>query len=45
MKDTLDGIKSKLEYAEEYISDLEDRVVTVTQAEDQEEKNFEVAIV
>lgn len=33
MKNTLDGISSRLDDAEEWISDLEDRAMDCTQAE------------
>ena len=37
MKNTLEGIKSRLNDTEEQISELEDRVVEITEAEQKEE--------
>ena len=38
MKNTLEGIKGRLDDTEEWISDLKDRVVEITQAEQKNEK-------
>ena len=38
MKNTLEGINSRLDDAEEWISDLEDRIVEITQSEGQKRK-------
>ena len=38
IKNTLDGINSNLEEAEEWINDLEDRVMEINQAEQMKEK-------
>ena len=40
IKNTLEGINSRLEDAEEQISDLEDRVVQITKTEQQKEKRI-----
>ena len=40
MKNTLEGFKSRLDEAEEQISNLEDRAVELTQTEQQKEKEF-----
>ena len=40
MKNTIEGINSRLEYAEEWTSDLEDKVVEITQSEQQKEKRL-----
>ena len=40
MKNTLEGINSRLEDAEEQISDLQDIVVEITQSEQKKEKNI-----
>ena len=37
MKNTLEGIKSRLDDREEWISKLEDRIVEITQAEQKKE--------
>ena len=38
MKNTLEGINSRITEAEEWISDLEDRMVEITAAEQEEKK-------
>ena len=38
MKITLQGTNSRLDYAEEWINDLDDRVVEITQSNQQKEK-------
>lgn len=43
MEDTLEGIKSRLEDAEKWTSNLEDRVMESTQPEQQKEKTMRVA--
>ena len=40
MKNTLEGTNSRLEDAEEWISYLEDRVVEITQSEQQKERRI-----
>lgn len=40
MKNTLEGINSRQQDAEERVSDLEDRLVEIIQSEQQKEKNF-----
>lgn len=40
MRNTLEGINSRLDETEEWISDLEDRVVKITQTEQKEKKSF-----
>lgn len=40
MKNTLEGINSRLNDAEEQISDLEDRVMEIAQSEQQKEKRI-----
>ena len=40
MKNTLEGINSRLEDAEEQIGDLEDRIVEITQSQEQKEKRY-----
>ena len=42
MKNTLEGIKSRLNDTEEWISELEDRVVEITDAERIKEKSKEM---
>ena len=39
IKDTLEGSNSKLDDTEEWISELKDTVVEITQAEQKKEKN------
>ena len=39
-KNTLDGINNRLKEAEEWISDLEDRVMESTQAEQEREEDI-----
>ena len=39
-KNTLEAIHSRLDYTEEWISDLEDRVVEITDAEQTKEKRL-----
>ena len=41
MKNTLEGINSRITQAEEWISDLEDRMVEITTAEQNKEKKNE----
>ena len=40
MKNTLERMKSRLRDTEEHISDLEDRVMEITQSEQQKEKQI-----
>ena len=40
MKNTLEGINSRLGYIEEHISDLKDRIIEITQSEQQKEKQI-----
>lgn len=40
MKNTIEGINSRQQDAEERVSDLEDRLVEIIQSEQQKEKNF-----
>ena len=40
MKNTLEGINSRITEAEEWISDLEDKIVEITTAEQNEEKRM-----
>jgi len=40
MKNTLEGINSRLGDTEENISDLEDRIVEITQTEQQKERRI-----
>ena len=40
MKNTLEEINSRLGYTEEHISDLEDRIIEITQSELQKEKQI-----
>ena len=40
MKNTLEGINSRLNKAEEWISELEDRVVEITTTEQKKEKRM-----
>ena len=42
-KNTLDGIKRRLGDAEEWSSDLESRIVKLTQSEQQKEEFFEMS--
>ena len=39
-KNTLEGIKSRLSNTEEHISDLEDRIMEITQIENQKKNAF-----
>ena len=39
-----EGINSRLDYSEEEISNLEDRVVEITQSEQQKEKNIMIQL-
>ena len=39
MKNTIKGTNSTLDYAEEWISDMEDKIVKITQLQQQREKN------
>ena len=41
MKNTLEGINSRITEAEEWISDLEDRMVEITAAEQEEKKEWQ----
>ena len=41
MKNTQEGINSRITEVEEWISDLEDRMVEITATEQNKEKNFE----
>ena len=40
MKNTLEGINSRLSETEECISDLEDKIMEITQLEEQKEKQI-----
>ena len=40
VKNSLDGIKSRITEAEEWISDLEDKIVEITTAEQNKEKRM-----
>ena len=40
IKNALEGINSRLDHKEEQISELEDRIVEIIQAEQKKEKNF-----
>ena len=40
IKNTLDGINSRITEAEEWISDLEDKIVEITTAEQNKEKRI-----
>ena len=42
MKNTLKEINSRLGYTEEHISDLEDRIIEITQSEQQKEKQIKI---
>ena len=42
MKNTLEGIKSRLGGTEERISDLEDRIMEITQSEQQKENKLKI---
>ena len=41
MKNTLEGINSRLDDTEEQISELEDRLVEITKAEEKKEKRIQ----